>query len=329
MRDLHAQRVGNSVELRFTLPQRTTDNLPIREGSLRATVCRGEGEGQPCVPVPTLEKINLSVAPDASAADRIETWQDNLPATEASGPPRLLVYRLQLSNLEGKTAGWSDPAYAAAGAVPQPVSGLNAEETRAGILLRWQSAGSNSDEVLLRRELVNPAAAKKGEAEQVWLESHASGKDPHDAATIDSTVRENVAYRYVALRRRVVTLGQHKEELRSAPSLPVVITWRNAFPPPAPVGLSAAPFAEGGTFAVDLVWEPVEEPGLKGYVVTRQVLDANGAAVANPERLTPQPLTLPAFHDASAKPGVRYRYTVQALSAKGIEGTTATVLVQP
>jgi hypothetical protein len=279
--------------------------------------------------VPTLENVNLSVAPDASATDRIETWQDHLPAIEASGPPRLLVYRMQLTNLEGRTAGWSDPAYAAAGAAPQRVSGLSAEETRAGILLRWQSAGSGSDEVLLRRELVNPATAKKGEADTVWLESHASGKDPNSTATIDSTVREDVAYRYLAVRRRVVTLAQHKEELRSAPSAPVVITWRNAFPPPAPVGLSAAPFAEGGAFAVDLVWEPVDERGLKGYVVTRQALDASGAPLGNQERLTPQPVSLPAFHDATAQPGTQYRYSVQAVSAKGVEGAKASVVVQP
>jgi hypothetical protein len=127
----------------------------------------------------------------------------------------------------------------------------------------------------------------------------------------------------------VVELGGQKVELRSALSAPVEIIWRNAFPPVAPVGLSAAPFAEGGAFAVDLVWEPVEEPGLKGYVVTRQVIDTAGAAVGEPEKLTPQPVALPAFHDATAKQGVRYRYSVQAVSAKGIEGAAATVVVEP
>jgi hypothetical protein len=115
----------------------------------------------------------------------------------------------------------------------------------------------------------------------------------------------------------------------SAASTPVVITWHNAFPPPAPSGLSAAPFAEGGAFAVDLVWEPVEEPGLKGYVVTRQAVDNAGSPLGSPERLTPQPVELPAFHDATAKQGVRYRYTVQAVSKKAVEGQTATVELAP
>jgi hypothetical protein len=331
--------VGDSVELRFTLPQRTTDNLPIREASVKVTVCRG-GEGAPCAAVPALANVALAMDAGASAASRVVIWHDALATTVATGEPKLLVYRVELSNLEGKTAGWSDPAYAAAGTTPAAVSGLRAEETRAGVLLRWQAAATGAqDEVLLRREMVAtalgpggspgtavspPAGAKREATEPVWLESHASADQ-----TIDGSASEDTAYRYVAVRRRVVEIGGQKVELRSAPSAPVEITWRNAFPPVAPVGLSAAPFAESGAFAVDLVWEPVQEPGLKGYVVTRQSLDTGGEAVGSPEKLTPEPLALPAFHDASAKQGVQYRYSVRAVSAKGVEGAVATVVVEP
>ena len=315
--DLSAARVGDSVELKFTLPQRTTDNLPIREGSVKASVCRG-GEGQPCVPVATLQNVTLPLTAGAGGPARVVTREDKLPQSVTGGEPKLLVYRVELSNLEGKTAGWSDPAYAAAGAAPVAVNGLEAQETRAGILLKWQPAASK-DEVLLQRELVTPPAkAKHEETVPVWLQSHAAGGEQ----TVDATAEEDTAYRYAAVRRRVVTLSGQKVELRSALSAPVVITWRNVFPPAAPVGLSAAPFAENGVFAVDLVWEPVQEPGLKGYVVTRQ---AEGGAV---EKLTPEPVGLPAFHDATAKQGVEYRYGVRAVSKKGVEGAEATVTVR-
>lgn len=324
VRDLSAARVGDSVELRFTLPQHTTDGLPIREAGAKVSVCRG-GEGQPCVAVPALQNVEMALDAKASAEQRAVTWHDELPTTVATGEPRLLVYRVELSNLEGKTAGWSDPAYAAAGNAPTRVSGLRAEETRAGVLLRWQPAPGSSDEVLLKRELVNPpAGAKRQETEPVWLESHASADETREAnETMDGSAEEDIPYRYAAVRRRVVQLGEHKVELRSALSNEVVITWRNAFPPAAPVGLSAAPFAENGAFAVDLVWEPVQEPGLKGYVVTRQ---AEGGAV---QTLTVEPVALPAFHDGSAVQGVRYRYGVRAVSAKGVEGAEATVVVGP
>ncbi len=328
VRDLNATREGDQITLRFTLPQRTTDGLPIREGRLKASLCRGE-EAQPCVAVPSLTDLNLNLPPGASAADRAITWQDHLPPAETTGEPRLLLYRVQLNNVVGKTAGWSDPAFTAAGTAPPAVHALTAEETRAGILLRWHPTGSPSaGNVLLRREMVSPPAhAKREDLEPVWLDSHAAGTTTCE--TIDSTATEDTPYRYVAVRRKTVTLDQQTIKLDSALSAPVVITWHNAFPPPAPSGLSAAPFAENGAFAVDLVWEPVEEPGLKGYVVTRQAIDDAGSPVGSPERLTPQAVELPAFHDTTAKPGVRYRYTVQAVSKKNIEGQTATVTVVP
>ena len=334
VKDLSAARQGERVELRFTLPQRTTDNLPIRENVVKASVCRG-GEGQPCAAVPKLENVELAMNAAAGAASRVVVWHDDLPQAELAGEPKLLIYRVELSNLEGKTAGWSDPAYTAAGATPAAVTGLSAVETRAGILLRWEPATTGAqDEVLVRRELVAtppgpsgppgtpvtaPANAKHEAAEPVWLEAHAGATDE----TIDGSASEDTPYRYAAVRRRVVMLGEQKVELRSALSSEVLITWRNAFPPAAPVGLSAAPFAQGGAFAVDLVWEPVQEPGLKGYLVTRQ---ADGGEV---EKLTPEPVELPAFHDVSAKQGVGYRYSVRAVSKKDVEGAEATVVVGP
>lgn len=328
VRDLKATREGGRVTLQFSLPQRTTDNLPIREAVMKASACRGS-EGGPCVPVPSLQNVGVNLDKAGSAANRAMTWHDELPTADATGEPRLLVYRIQLSNLEGKTAGWSEPAYTAAGNPPAAVEGLRAEETRAGILLQWQpEAGSPGADVLLRREMVSPPAnAKREETEPVWLESHATGATAD--ATIDSSASEDTPYRYVAVRRRNVTLGGRKTALDSAWSTPVEITWRNAFPPGAPTGLSAAPFAERGQFAVDLVWQPVEEPGLKGYVVTRQAIDADGAPVGSPERLTPQPVALPAFHDQTAKQGVRYRYSVQAVSRKDVLGQTAATVVEP
>ena len=84
---------------------------------MKATVCRG-AEGAPCVAVPALQNVGLAMDAEASAASRVVIWHDALPTTVATGEPKLLVYRVELSNLEGKTAGWSDPAYAAAGTPP-------------------------------------------------------------------------------------------------------------------------------------------------------------------------------------------------------------------
>jgi hypothetical protein len=263
------------------------------------------------------------VAAGASTAQRAVTWVDRLPGAETSGESRLLEYRVELSNEEGRTVGWSEAAYTAEGAAPAPVEGLHATETRQGILLEWSPATDGArDQVILRRDELGPKSGAK-EEEAVWLESHA-GRGANE--TLDGSASEDTEYRYVAVRRRMDEIGARKIEVRSAESQPVEITWLNRFPPAAPAGLSAAPFAEGGQFAVDLVWEPVRETGLKGYVVTRQAVDEAGAAAGEAERLGT--VTIPAFHDATAKAGVRYRYTVQAVSAKEVEGAAATVVVE-
>jgi hypothetical protein len=98
---------------------------------------------------------------------------------------------------------------------------------------------------------------------------------------------------------------------------------RDTFPPPVPTDLNAAAFASQGVQSVDLIWQPVEDPGLHGYVVYREVLDAAGAA--GPRlRLTAGPLGLPAFHDQGVAVG-RYRYEVTAVDMKGNESAAVTV----
>jgi hypothetical protein len=331
---LAVSRDGDVVTIRFTLPLRTTDNLPIRENAVKATLCLGP-EGSPCKIVPERQDITLKLTAGSSAAERAVTWTVNLPPADTTGDPALLACRLRLSNLEDRTAGWSEPAYTASGVAPQPVDGLHAEETPAGILLGWQPGGPN--EVLIQRQSLAPLpenkpdkkSNKKNANEPVWLASHAQLNGPQANQTLDTAASEDVPYRYSAVHRRIVQLGQKKVELRSAISPAIQITWRNLFPPPSPTSFSAAPFTESGAFSVDLVWEPVEQRGLEGYIVTRQAIAADGSAIAPAQRLTPLPVTLPAFHDATAEAPARYKYSVQAVGHKGTESPPATVIVEP
>lgn len=338
--NLTAARVGDAVELRFTLPQRTTDDLPIREPNVVITLCRGP-ESATCLPVPAFSARELPIA-DSSGALRSVVWQDPLPPALTTGDPRPLVYRMELRNAAGRSSGWSAPAYAAAGATPPTVSGFTAQGTRKGVLLQWQPVPNTQPgalaEVLLRRDRIGPPpqasptrASSEGPlrpkrsapAATVWLEAHGASD------TLDGSAEQNVQYRYSAVRRRVVELDGRKLELRSAASAPVEITWRDIFPPPVPTGLSAAPFTEAGHFAVDLVWNPVQDPGLAGYNITRQPIDAQGAPLGAAQKLNSELLTLPAFHDASAEAGVRYRYSVTAVDNKENESAGVAVIVEP
>ena len=71
------------------------------------------------------------------------------------------------------------------------------------------------------------------------LRTPASTTDP--GGTLDRTAQKNSTYRYTAQRVLTVTLDGHALELRSPISSPIQITLRDIFPPHTPTGLEAVP----------------------------------------------------------------------------------------
>ena len=258
---------------------------------------------------------------------------------------RPLVYRLTVRNGAGRSAGMSDPAYAAAGSAPPQVSGLRAEGTRSGVLLRW-TANSAGGEVLLERRQLDPPPEQGGRRNTPRAAGRSQAKavapgvvllqaEPGNLAaaqTLDGTAQEGFLYRYQAVRREVVHAGGRTLELRSEPSSAVEVTWRDAYPPPAPEGLTAlgfvAPAPGGGSaYAVDLVWQPVDDRRVTGYAVRRVALSSTGAPQGGPVLLTAEPVITPAFHDGTALAGTAYRYEVIAVDAKGNSSAVAQATV--
>ena len=111
VRDLAASRSGNTVHLSFSVPQKTTDKLPVR-GPMTAKLCRSLDAG-PCQPAGTLA---------IAALEKSASMDDSLPAALTEGPPRLLTYKLSMLNRAEKSFGESGAAYAIAGAAPAPVA---------------------------------------------------------------------------------------------------------------------------------------------------------------------------------------------------------------
>ena len=152
--------------------------------------------------------------------------------------------------------------------------------------------------------------------EVVWLRAAADGID--SGGMVDTSAAVDVPLRYAAVRSRLVTVGGERMEIRSELSAPVEVMLRDVYPPAVPMGLVAAGFPMEGTeqVAVDLVWQPNVEKDLAGYFVYRQTVGADGV-VSAAEKLNAALVAVPAFHDATAKRGVKYRYTVTAVDAKG------------
>ena len=322
--DLVASRSGDTVQLRFTVPRLSTDKLPLynprhHRTALIGSLCREAAAGT-CVPIAHI------TAPLTAADHTLFTWQETLPADLATGPARLLRYRVQFPGPHDRSAGWSNPAFTAAGTAPAAVTGLTAAGSRSGVLLQWTPA-SDTGQVLLHRAALAPDTPKH--AADLWLNTNATGH-----RSLDTTLTAREPYRYTAVRSLTLTLDGHPVELRSATSAPLDVTLQPVYPPAAPTGLIATGFTPPDAadhYAVDLIWQPVSDadtsprlaPPLVGYHVYRQAPNAPRT------RLTAQPAPEPSFHDTTADPATPYQYSVTAVDAAGNESSAASITTPP
>ncbi|HXB62343.1 MAG TPA: fibronectin type III domain-containing protein [Acidobacteriaceae bacterium] len=317
--DLQAQRVGDSVQLRWTMPHDTTDGQEL-VGQRTVAVCRRMGAGV-CEQVQSL--------PETPAAK--VTLEDVLPPAVVKASPELLTYEIEVMSTAGRSTGASDPAYTASGAAPLPVNGLQSAVTEQGVVLSWQQAPevsmSAGTEILLRRERLHGATVASA------YEKSASQKNPlapqrepdvqmlrvhADAGgTLDASAVFGEQYAYTVQRVEKLVLAGQSVEIRSEPSETVNVDVRDVFPPQAPQGLAVADPVRGadGSYAIDLSWEANAEPDLAGYFVYRRDAGTQATAV----RMNAQPLPAPAFHDASLLTGHTYTYSVTAVDKSGNE----------
>ena len=336
VRDLTAQRIGNIVEVRFTLPANSTDKLPLR-GALSGQLCR-QLPHQPCLPVAPRASIPLANSNDIHD---LVTWTDTLPSNLTEGPPQLLAYRVEFFSPANRSAGPSNQAFTASGPAPAPVANFQAQGSRLGIVLQWTPSPSPGDVILRREDLAPPKSSSPGHPTTpaptvVWLQiTDSTTTTAATDRTLDTAALPETPYRYSALRRAKLQLTNHSIELRSTLSIPIEYTLQGIYPPPAPVGLTAAGYSTGtpSTFAVDLIWQPITETGLitplAGYNLYREQLSATGEPTAPRKQLNSSPIPQPSFHDPTANSASTYRYSVTAIDAKGNQSPTATVTLQP
>lgn len=323
VRDLAASRAGDTVHLTFSVPQKTTDKLPVR-GPMTAKLCRSV-DAEPCQPAGTLA---------IPAQQKSASMDDNLPPALTQGSPRLLTYKLSVLNHGEKSYGDSGPAYAVAGVAPAPVTGFAAMPRRKGIVLSWQkmdlspgatdwiqfdrtrTSGSSLQSGTQANSDHNPLPGRKTAeepGEQVFRVPETSVA--HLPFALDVTAHTGNSYRYIAQRIQQVTVSSHTMELASEPTPPVTTEYRDVFPPPVPVGLVSA--ADTTDKAIDLNWTPDVDPGLAGYVVYRRAAGTNEA----PQRVSPagKPVKISEWSDTTAVPGQRYAYSVSAIDVSGNE----------
>ncbi|HEY3706337.1 MAG TPA: fibronectin type III domain-containing protein [Terracidiphilus sp.] len=308
--DLRAVRTGSQVALTWTMPKRTTDRVTLKD-DIAAEVCWRIGSGG-CVPVGA-----RSFAPAVEASFLVA-----LPDALAARPPQPLSYYVELKNRAGKSAGLSNEAVVLGGRAPAPVTGLQAEVRKQGIVLRW-NAIDPADSIRLKRTLLNPPATtpKQGPlapaAESVSLDLLVE----HDGGVaLDKGVTFGRDYEYRAQRIAPVTSEGKTMELPGEISAPLRVTAQDVFPPAVPADLAAVAIgaANGNPASIDLSWQPTAENDVAGYRVYRRE-GTEWRRISGD-----QPLVGPALHDADVQPGHTYVYAVTAVDTRGNESPRST-----
>lgn len=309
VQDLSVSRAGDQVHLHWTMPKKNTDRLTMK-GLYTAHLCFEEA-GK-CVSVADVQ-LGPALSGDYNYA---------LPAGYVSGPNRPLVFRVELRNHAGRSAGLSNPAVTLAGAAPAPVAGFGAQPRADGVALHWNQS-SPAQVVRLRRLLLSPPE-KDGKKQNTSLTSNArpesasqnllvkpqKGADPGQA--IDVSVQPDRKYRYTAERVLQQPDKDKTIEISSTPSDWIQVDTRDIFPPSIPSGLISVAVPE--EHSIDLSWTPNSEVDLAGYLVYRR------EGSSSPVRISPaQPLPGPSYRDLTVQAGHQYFYSVSAIDRSGNE----------
>jgi hypothetical protein len=282
---------------------------------------------------------------------------ETLPPELAAGPPRVLIYFVELKNRNGRSAGLSNAAAVLAGEAPAAVEGLAAEVRKYGVVLRWTPDGEHAA-VRLQRKLLTPQPGTKPKAEPGVLAPPSepleqsllvdsggqftkpgqTGQAPDRA--LDKEIRFGETYEYRAQRvarvkvddqtpgsptaNQALDRGSQILELAGPLSEPVRVEALDVFPPAVPTGLAAVATAADtaanppSSPSIDLSWQPVTDADLAGYVIYRR------EGVADWQRISPAPQISPAFHDPTVLAGHTYSYTVSAIDQGGRESARST-----
>jgi hypothetical protein len=320
--DLTAVRNGDQVALAWTMPKRDTSRANLK-GDVTTRICRTDGSN-PCTVIAT-----LNLAPGANG-----DFTENLPALLASGEPRALNYFVELPNKRGRSAGQSNAASVLEGQAPAAVDGLSAEVRKEGVVLHWTPGPPEPypTQMRLERTLQTPSPAKQPQGPLAGPAEYAKQNllvppDGVRGRAIDKEIRLGEAYEYRAQRVARITVNGKELELAGQFSLPVRVDAQNVFAPAVPVALAAVAVQgeNGGTWAIDLSWQPDADPDLAGYAVYRREA-AEGQGPGAWLRVSPaQPVIGPGFHDGSVAATHSYEYAVTAIGQNGRESEKSAV----
>ncbi len=284
--DLVVTELGDQLQISFTTPARTTDNLAISKFS----------------------EIQINIGPDQHPFD-LSQWADKgreymVPLPEPSekdvARPVPITFTASVSDWVGKDvaiavktavksnknySSWSNVEHVrVVSPLKPPVIAVDA--TANGYRLTWNEEGPNTQYRILRQG--------PGETAPVQIGTSST------AEYIDGGAKWDTPYKY-----SVIAVNGIAKSLASDVK---TIQKPDIYSPAVPSGLTG--LASGDT--AELSWHRNSEPDLKGYYVYRS--DNNGPFVRQGDLVA-----LPTFGDRKVEHGHTYRYEVSSVDQRNNE----------
>jgi hypothetical protein len=333
VRDLRATRKGSKVTLTWSQARAAADRQSVAADLMTAKVCRTVS---PALPTPaTVADASATCAETVGQVDLRKPGQPGVRVVHAKNNEKLTVqfvdtlatnqanssalqfavYRLELQDARGRTAGFSNAASVPLAPV-LPARGLHSELDVRGVYLIWENDIENEyssvkfDYRIYRRE--------KGSSNHIaipYLRGVIHTKEGERWSGVDTNIEWEKTYSYsvTPLTRVYAPGGELIAEIEGDESASIEVTTHNVFAPTAPERLLALVTQAQGKKFVDLLWAPNAEKDISGYNVYRR--EENGEAA----RINSVPMTMLSFQDTEVVGERTYFYSISAVDKNGHE----------
>ena len=285
--DLAVSEVGSELQISFTTPARTTDNLAIDHFSEVELNIGPEvrpfdiaqwagGAKQYSIPVPPATEKGIAqparISYTVSAADWV-------------GKDVAMGVRTAVKRNKGDFSAWSNFEHMTVIAPLKPPV-ITVTPTAQGYRLTWNAEGPG-----MRYEIF-----RQGPGETASVQIGISEKPEY----VDGTAKWDTPYTYsvAALRGTAQSLASNQE----------TVNQHDIYPPSVPSGLTGLATAN----SIELSWQRSPESDLKGYYIYRSV---NGGPITREGGL----VALPTLSDRAVQHGATYRYEVSAIDQNNNE----------
>ena len=291
VKDLAAVQRGGTIIVQFSVPLRTTEDMPIRE-PLKLDVRIGP---RPVPFSPAQWESTAKREPERTESKGIARY--DIPVGPWTGKQVAIGARVIGEN--GKASDWSN--FAVVDAVPPPdvPKDLRAEPTTAGMRLTWNAKGEHF------------RVLRKGPGETQYS---IVATDVRQNEWTDLRTTVGAQYSYI-VQTYVPQTENREAQSDLSGEFPVTA---QAPPPSTPAGLLAVP----GPNSIELSWDGNSDGVTTGYRIYRAAAD--GAF----ERLA-EAGVIPTYSDRAVEHGKTYRYTVSALDKDGRESGRSTAVAVP